>query len=90
MSLTWTKKNDFFPHFLYKEARAKGSQLTAQGLWRDHVEETALTCTTACMQIFKERTGGKRTLVFWLQILGSFPSTSPSASQKEEIIGFHF
>lgn len=43
MSLMWTEKNDFYPHFLYKEDRAKGSQWIAQGLWRGHVEETALT-----------------------------------------------
>lgn len=53
-------------------------------------KRSLLLFTIAHMHICRERIGGRRILVFWLQILGSFLSMSPSASQKEEIIGFHF
>lgn len=71
-SLMWAEKNDFYPCFLNKEARAKGNGGVTQDLWRDHLEETALTFIIAHIHIFKERIGGRRMLVSRLKSYGLF------------------
>lgn len=80
ISLMWTEKSDFYPHFLNKKTGAKGSQTVAPSHWASGRE--LLTFIIVHIHISKKRSSRRKILVSRLQILGSFLSTYISTSQE--------